>query len=842
LNLSKVKCTHCHLEFDESVMIIEKDNSFDAASPENKTSRSQSDVSLESSAKQTDAHDFSEENSASQTTVRYFCCTGCQGVFHLLSDSGLDGFYDKLGEKKLTAPSHIYEDSSSFDTDSFYQQFVTINSEGFHEISLIIEGIHCSACVWLNEKALHKLEGVIDVSINYTSNKAKVVWADHIIKLSKIIDMIRAIGYNAYPYDPSIQEEKANAMRKDYYLRMVVALFAVMNIMWIAVAQYAGYFTGMTQEMKTILNIAEWVLSTPVLFYSGWVFFKGAYFGIKNKIVNMDILVATGALLTYIYSIYITLRQEGEAYFDSVAMIITFVLLGKFLEVLSKKSAADTLDTIGKHIPNEVNIIEEGELKRLSVHSVKVGDIIEIKPGEKAAIDGEVISGEGYFDESSLSGESRPIYKKEGEKIISGTICIDTLFCYSAVKDFSNSTLSHLVSLLENAMSKKPHIEMMANRISGHFSTVILLLSLLTFFAWWFWPHSFDRSFMVGISVIVIACPCALALATPVATLIGLSLGGKRGILFKEAAQLETMAKTDMLILDKTGTITQGKPEVISSKLFEELDRALLLALCESSLHPVSQGICSYLKKEDADLRPVKLISSKQIPSRGTVGVYNGQKVLGGNAQFMKDNGIKVDAASDFSLFFFAVDENLIGYFELRDKPKEGINALLDMCKKHKIEVVMLTGDHEASAKTVADEVGMQEYYAGLSAEQKADFVARQNDKVIVMVGDGVNDVLALAHANIGIAMGSGSDIAIDISDIVLLDDSLKSLKEAFLISKRTYSLVKQNLAISLVYNAITIPLAMAGYIIPLIAAVSMSLSSLLVVGNSIRIKWKWNR
>jgi Cu+-exporting ATPase len=333
-----------------------------------------------------------------------------------------------------------------------------------------------------------------------------------------------------------------------------------------------------------------------------------------------------------------------------------------------------------------------------------------------------------------------------------------------------------------------------------------------------------------------------LALATPVATLIGLSLGGKRGILFKEAAQLETMAKTDMLILDKTGTITQGKPEVIRSKLFEELDRPLLLALCESSLHPVSQGICSYLKKEDENLRPVHLLSSKQLPSRGTAGVYEGQKILGGNAQFMEDNGIKIDVQSDFSLFFFAIDERLIGYFELRDKPKEGIKDLLVVCEKHKIEVVMLTGDHEESAKMVADEIGVPHYYAGLSAEQKAEFVSGQKDKVIVMVGDGVNDVLALAHANIGIAMGSGSDIAIDISDVVLLDDSLKSLKEAFLISKRTFSLVKQNLAISLVYNAITIPLAMAGYIIPLIAAVSMSFSSLLVVGNSIRIKWKWNR
>ncbi len=796
--LSKVKCSHCHLDYDEDVMIKDEEH--------------------------------------------YFCCTGCQGVFHLLSDSGLDSFYDKLGEKKLAAPTHTFEDSSSFDSDSFYKQFVTTNSDGFQEISLVIEGIHCSACVWLNERALHKLEGVVEASINYTNNKAKIVWADHLVKLSAIIDLIRAIGYNAYPYDPTIQEEKANSQRKEYYLRIVVALFGSMNIMWIAIAQYAGYFTGMTQEMKNILNFAEWFLSTPVLFYSGFVFFRGAYYGIKNHMVNMDVLVATGAMLTYLYSIYIALSQSGEAYFDSVAMIITFVLVGKFLEVLSKKSAADTLDVISKHVPNEVNRLENGQSESISVHEVKVGDILEIKPGEKAALDGLVIRGEGYFDESSLTGESHPIYKKEGDKIISGTICIDALFHYKAEKDFSHSTLSNLVSLLENAMRKKPQVEIMANRISGHFSTVILLLALMTFIVWWWWPHSFQESFMVGISVIIIACPCALALATPLATLIGLSLGAKRGILFKQAAQLETMAKTQMLILDKTGTITEGKPEVISEKSFTSVDKRLLLALCESSLHPISQGIVRHIKKEDASLRPVSLFSSNQVPSRGTIAVYENKKVLGGNAAFMKENGIEVDVHSNFSLFFFAVEKQLIAYYELRDRPKEGIVELIDMCQSNEIDVLMLTGDHEDSARHIADEIGIKNYYAALSPEAKAAFVAKHDDKIRVMVGDGVNDILALAHADIAIAMGSGSDIAIDVSDVVLLDDSLVSLKEAFLISRRTFSLVKQNLGLSLLYNAVTIPLAMAGYIIPLIAAASMSFSSLLVVGNSMRIKWKWNR
>ncbi|MCK4974066.1 MAG: heavy metal translocating P-type ATPase, partial [Sulfurimonas sp.] len=256
LNLSdKVSCSHCHLKFDESVMIKEMNN--------------------------------------------YFCCKGCQGIFHLLNEEGLESFYEKSGNIELTPPSENFEDASSFDSESFYDKFVKINSDGFSEVSLIIEGIHCSACVWLNEKALHKMDGVIEVNINFTNNKATITWADNIVKLSAIIEMIRSIGYNAFAYDASMQELHANKERKSYYLKMAVAIFASMNIMWIAVAQYAGYFSGITQEVKTILNIAEGILATPVLFYSGWVFFRGAYYGLKTKVVNMDLLVATGAALTY---------------------------------------------------------------------------------------------------------------------------------------------------------------------------------------------------------------------------------------------------------------------------------------------------------------------------------------------------------------------------------------------------------------------------------------------------------------------------------------------------------------------------------------------------------------
>ena len=797
---NKIVCSHCSLEFSEEVMIQEGSN--------------------------------------------YFCCNGCQGVYHLLSDEGLDSFYEKAKGVKLAPPTQQYEDSANFNAAAFYDKFVKVNSDGFSEVSLIIEGIHCSACVWLNEKALHKMEGIIEASINFTNNKATIVWADHIVKLSSIIDMIRAIGYNAYPYDASLQEAHANAERKDYYLRMAVAIFSSMNIMWIAVAQYAGYFTGITQEIKTILNIAEGILATPVLFYSGWIFFRGAYFGLKNRTVGMDLLVATGALLTYIYSIYITIIESGEAYFDSVSMIITFVLIGKFLEVLSKKNAADTLDIIGKHLPSEVNIVQDEKIVSCKLDDVQVGDIIVVSSGEKVLLDGEILKGSGSFDESSLTGESEPIYKNLGENVVSGTISIDADIHYRASKDFAHSTLSNLVALLESAINKKPKIEQMANRLSEHFSTAILSLSFITFLVWWFWPHSFETSFMIGISVIVIACPCALALATPVATLVGLSLGAKKGVLFKEAAHLETMAKIDVLVLDKTGTITVGKPDVVKETLLESFDEGILYSLVKSSNHPIAFAVKEFLLSKNENLQERVLENYKQIPALGISATHEGEQLLGGNLKLLSVSNLEIEYESDNSLFYYSVDQKIVAVYELSDTIKKNAKSLVQNLAQKGIETVMLTGDNEHIAKKVSAEVGISRYFAQQTPQDKAQYInSLHNDsKRVVMVGDGVNDILALAGADIGIVMGSGSDIAIDVSDVVLLNDSLESLEDAFKISRTTYGLIKQNFAISLIYNMVTIPLAMAGYIIPLIAAISMSVSSLLVVGNSMRIKYKWNK
>ena len=797
--MAKVACTHCNLEFDEEVMIREKEG----------------DKQL------------------------YFCCKGCQGVYHLLNEEGLGTFYDKLGDTQLQPATQVSEDLEKFDLEGFKNKYIKTHEDGLQEINLIIEGIHCSACVWLNEKVLHKTDGIIEASINYTNNKAKVVWDPEVIKLSRIIETIRSIGYNAYPYDPKLQEERAVKTRKDYYSRILVGVFGTMNIMWIAIAHYAGYFTGMRQEFKDILNVAEFILATPVLFYSGWIFFRGAWYGYKNRVVNMDTLVASGALSAYLYSIYAMVTQRGEVYFDSVVMIITFVLVGKYLEVLSKKQAVDTLDSIMGSTPTEVTTVSDGIKSLVSIENIVIGDIIELKPGEKVVIDGEVTHGHGSFDESSLTGESEPVYKKEGDEILSGSICLDSVVHYQAVKDASGSLLNSIVNLLEESITKKPKIEQLANTISGYFSTTILVIALLTFAGWFYFNGGFEQALIVGISVIVIACPCALGLATPMSTLVGISIAAKRGILFKEAAYLETMAKSDLLALDKTGTITEGKPSVVIAEMVQEFDPSLLYSLALTSNHPISQGIANYLRKNNENLHEIALEDIKSIEAKGISANFQGQRLIGGNPGFMEETGITVDHDSENSLFLFAVDDQLAARFELSDTIREDAAEAIEKIQALGIRVVMLTGDHEKSAHKVAKEVGITEVHAKLLPQDKSDMIDQFHEEghIVVMAGDGINDTIALARSDIAIAMGSGADIAISVSDVVLIDEKPNSIYESYKISRRTFRAVKENLGFSILYNTIAVPLAAAGYVNPLIAALSMSLSSLVVVANSMRIK-----
>ncbi len=797
-----VKCTHCHLEFDEKVMIKEQDN------PE-----------------------------------LNFCCNGCQGVYHLLKDDGLDSFYEKMGKNTIAPPVAVGTDSSNFDMESFKSRYIKTTNEGFSRVDLIIEGIHCAACIWLNEKVLSQTDGIVEASINFTNNKAKIVWDEDTIKLSEIIDKIRSIGYNAYPYDRSESEKQATKNNRDYFLRMSVAIFASMNLMMIGVAKYTGFFTGMEEDMLRLIHMAEFIFATPVVFYSGWIFYRGAYYGLKNKILNMDFLVSSGATLIYIYSLYVLFGGEGHSYFDSAGMIITFVLVGKYLEVIGKKGAVDTMDKIKLTIPLEATIIVDGGKKVVPLDKIEVGDIIEVKSGEKASVDGQIISGESSFDESSISGESLPVSKKFGDKVYSGTINLNQVIRYKAIKNYANSTLNSIVELLEDSLNSKPKIEDITNELSKHFSVIILSLAIATFTGWYFYEGSFENSLIIAISVIIIACPCALALATPIASLIGVSWLAREGLLFKEAKFIETFAKANTIVLDKTGTITHGKLSVVNAKceVLNNEQLNILYSLVDSSTHPISKAIKKYLEENFENLVHIELENIEQVDAKGLKAFYNGDNIFGGNSELLEEVQINIGQEYHSTIYHFAIGSKLLVTFELEDTIKEDAKETIEYLHSQNIEVIMCSGDNEQIVSKVASQVGIVNYQAKMSPIDKANYISKLKDegKIVIMAGDGVNDALALSRASIAISMGNGADISIAVSDVVILNDSLKGLEKSVYISKRTFDFIKQNLAISLVYNVLTVPIAMAGYVIPLVAALSMSLSSLLVVGNSVRINNK---
>ncbi len=815
----RVKCTHCNLEFNQNVMI-------------------------------------KEEDSAGKSL--FFCCGGCSGVYHLLKDENLDSFYEKRGNKTIQAPIEVLNDDlEKFDQDVFHKSYVK-DENGFKKVNLIVEGIHCAACIWLNEKVLYDTDGILEVSINFSNNKAIIIWDDEKVKLSQIIKKIRSIGYNAYAYNAQIADVKAIKAKREYFIRMMVAVFASMNIMMLSVAKYTGFFTGISENVRDYIHIGEFLLCTPVLFYSGYIFFKGAYFGLRNRILNMDFLVSSGATLTYLYSLYILFGGKGESYFDSVTMIITFVLLGKYLEVLGKKSAVDTLDKIKSKLPLNATLIKDNKKSIIAIEDIQVDDILELKDGEKVSVDGVIIKGESSFDESSITGESKPVYKKTSDLIYSGTMNMNNLVHFRVLKTYEDSSLNTIVTLLEDSLNSKPDIEHKANEISKNFSLSILILSFLTFIVWYFFgldlgfsydnSSHFEKSFIVAISVIVIACPCALALATPIASLIGVGTLAKKGLLFKEAKYIEELAKSTKIVLDKTGTLTQGKLSVLKMNMYDDKieNLELLYALLDSSSHPISKSVKKYLLKEYISLEnknvknltDVTTVSSKGLRAKYT----NNNKdfdLLGGNIDLMKENSIFHNFETKNSVYLFAINKKIIATFELEDKIKDDAKDFVESMTKMKIDVIMLTGDNEHVALDVASLLGIKTVKANMSALDKSKYIKklREEGHTVVMAGDGINDAIALSCANVGISMGNGSDIAIWASDIILLNNSLNSLKNSFIISKRTYKFIKQNLAISLVYNILTIPLAMAGLVIPLVAALSMSLSSLLVVANSLRIK-----
>ena len=760
----------------------------------------------------------------------FFCCTGCEAVFELVQSKGLGDFYERLGKNSLE-PVNFKQNLGVFDS------FVRPTNEGFSEIHLVIDGIFCAACVWLNEKILIEEQGVIEASVNPLTHKARVVFDERQVSLKRILTLIQSIGYKPSAYDPLKQEQKALSTKREFYSKLVVAVACVMNVMWIAVAKYAGFFSLMDAQTKDILNFAEFVLASPVLFYTGSAFYKNAYFSLKYGQISMDFLVIFGASLAYTYSLWAMFSRGGEVYFDSVAMIICFVFVGKYLEVLVKKHATDTMDGLNDFLKGEILVFNGKEFAPKDAYAVQVGDIIQLKTGDKILIDGVCVRGEASIDSSSLSGESEPVLVQAGTNINSACVVLDGSVEYRALKPYVESKLSQIISLLE--LSQKPKIQSLVAQIAVYFSRTVLAVALLCFCFWYFVRESGAEFALINaISVLIIACPCALALATPVSNLIALFQALKLKVLFKSSDKIEDLSKCDYAVFDKTGVLTDFKLKIVRYELNQKANLNELFAFINLSNHPVSASIREFLQEKVRDKKHLEFSAVKEVRAKGISARLKNDEFIGGNAHFLQECGIKMNQKFSDTHFVFAKNGEILAHFEFESVLRAGASELVSYLKKIKMPIKMLTGDNEKAAQKVALKLGITDFTAFCLPENKMQVITTLSHKhKVLMVGDGVNDALALQNAAVAVSLKQGADLAVQNSDIILLKNDLHALEQAIRLSKKTFIIIKQNLAFSLCYNALTIPLAFVGLINPLVAAASMSLSSVVVILNALRIR-----
>lgn len=760
----------------------------------------------------------------------FFCCTGCEAVFELVQSKGLGDFYERLGKNSLE-PVNFKQNLGVFDS------FVRPTNEGFSEIHLVIDGIFCAACVWLNEKILIEEQGVIEASVNPLTHKARVVFDERQVSLKRILTLIQSIGYKPSAYDPLKQEQKALSTKREFYSKLVVAVACVMNVMWIAVAKYAGFFSLMDAQTKDILNFAEFVLASPVLFYTGSAFYKNAYFSLKHGQISMDFLVIFGASLAYAYSLWAMFSRGGEVYFDSVAMIICFVFVGKYLEVLVKKHATDTMDGLNDFLKGEILVFNGKEFAPKDAYAVQVGDIIQLKTGDKILIDGVCVRGEASIDSSSLSGESEPVLVQAGTNINSACVVLDGSVEYRALKPYAESKLSQIISLLE--LSQKPKIQSLVAQIAVYFSRSVLAVALLCFCFWYFVRESGAEFALINaISVLIISCPCALALATPISNLIALFQALKLKVLFKSSDKIEDLSKCDYAVFDKTGVLTDFKLKIARYELNQKANLNELFAFINLSNHPVSASIREFLQEKVRDKKHLEFSAVKEIRAKGISARLKNDEFIGGNAQFLQECGIKMSQKFSDTHFVFAKNGEILAHFEFESVLRAGANELVSYLKNIKMPIKMLTGDNEKAAQKVASKLGITDFTAFCLPESKMQVITTLSQKhKVLMVGDGVNDALALQNAAVAVSLKQGADLAAQNSDIILLKNDLHALEQAIRLSKKTFIIIKQNLAFSLYYNALTIPLAFVGLINPLVAAASMSLSSVVVILNALRIR-----
>ncbi|WP_120927463.1 heavy metal translocating P-type ATPase [Helicobacter pylori] len=786
-----MKCSHCQLEFKESELFKEVINHREL----------------------------------------YFCCTGCARVYALLTDLNLESFYDKLNDSTL-APVTPQDSMSALELEQALEE----NNKGELILNLLLEKTHCNACLWLNQKVLERLKGVKKVSVNFTTHHLQIVF-DKSLNPKEIVQKIESLGYGAKIYNAKNYTLKAQKEQRSYLLTLSVGFFATMNLMFIAIAKYASYGAasygsasygaGMDKLMQRNLDLVSLFLSLLVLVVVGRFFIKGAFYGLKNGVLGMDLSVSFGALSAFVYSIYAMLVSQ-ETYFEASSTILTLVFGSKFLELKARLFANEKCLALESHEIHSVIVVENGKQIEKHPKDVAIGSVVWVPSGAKIALDG-VLLNNASVDASLISGEFKPLELGVNDPILGGYVNVGVPFSYQVSADFQNSRLSGLLETLKKSFLEKPLIESSANKIADIFSKAVLFLAFVSFLLWQFGlGGNFEKALMVCISVLVISCPCAFALATPIALVIGVFKNPL--IVFKEALFLETLAKVKKIFIDKTGTLTQKEVLLKEKIIYEEFDERLLKSLLKTREHLAHSAIFKSLHGDEVHLEKIEFFA------HGLKASYQNETLLVGSLKFLKSMGVGIKAKESANIMVgFAKNKTLCALFILEERLKANAKEVVQFLQNQGLELEILSGDHESSVKECAKKLGISKYHAHLTPEDKAQIVSSYQG-VCAMVGDGNNDALALKQASVSLGFEK-SALSKSACDILLLEEDLSLLEKAFHNAQKVYQVVLQNIVLSLIYNAILIPVAMLGYINPLIASLSMSASSLLVVLNSLRLK-----
>ncbi|MDK9703314.1 MAG: heavy metal translocating P-type ATPase [Sulfuritalea sp.] len=790
---------------------------------------------------------------------RAMCCAGCQAVAQAIVANGLADYYrhrDAMPESPREALPQVLADFGLFDHPDVQKNFVRraegVAGEHEREAALILEGITCAACVWLNESHVRRQPGVTAIDINYTTRRARVRWDERVTKLSAILEAIAAIGYRAHPYDVGRSEELAQKERRAALWRLFVAGFGMMQVMMYAIPVYLAE-GDMTPDIEQLMRWASLILTIPVVGYSAAPFFASAWRDLKLHRVGMDVPVALGVGAAFAASVWATLIAAGEVYFDSVTMFVFFLLSGRYLEMMARQRAARSVETLARAIPAFATRLAawpcssaDAAGERVAVAELRAGDAVQIKPGETVPADGCVLDGESAADESLLTGESRPVPKAAGDALIGGSVNTASPLVMRVERVGEATRVAAIQRLMERAAAEKPHLVEMADRVAGRFIVALLLLAAATALAWWWIDPS--RALWIFVAVLVVSCPCALSLATPAALTVATGALSARGVLVTRGHAIEALARTDRFVFDKTGTLSLGRMTLLETiPVRDDAARALALAVAleRGSEHPIAKALAAGAA-EAGSHAGIAIDGLRATTGAGVEGTVEGGVWRLGRPEFVGalhgagvPAGVESTVDAGDTVIALGNAQGWHAFFRLSDGLRPEASAMVEKLSATGIGLSIFSGDAPAAARRMGAALGIADARGGLSPEDKhaALKALQEAGETVAMVGDGVNDAPVLAQAQVSIAMGGGADLARANADVVLLGNDLRALPEGLALARRTVRVVKQNLAWAFAYNFLAIPLAMAGWVTPWMAGIGMSASSLLVVLNALRLQ-----